>query len=928
MDIKTSRKNLRADELQPLVFTSINDVPENTRLGLGYHQLYDPSVPVPLIAHLPDVKRIDDIVTLFWDGVQVQQYLLDQPTIDKGWLSFSVPPLQISGGNDQGEVYYTLYDPSAGETRTSPVRTIAVNRLVPGGLDPDTLTGVNENLALAIIDPRVISSVDTQVNVEVPVWEHMAIGDELTVIWSGVRVDHPKLTSIGASQRVLIPRVALEQGGSNPNLPVSYEIRDIVDNYSLPSLPSFADVDIDPAALTAPRVREADPDTLELDLTALGTADAHVLIPNYSGAARGDLITLTWTGKLGATETVLTLGPEPVGDPDFDPKPVFDIPNAHLKSIAGGSAITSYVVLQANGLTRRSRRAAITLTGVVLEAATVREANGTLVIDLEDIVDGKVHVIVKPWLGKNTGDKISLIWTGFSQNGTPVNYAEDYFVKPGEDNSDHAFEVDRANLDPLLDSKLTIKYQVTPSGGTSSLDSPATTYDVTGAADIIDDFSTHTGDLISAGGSVSTPNMTIRFVSGTGRAGFAPGYVLPPEASANFVNPVFQVSYANVGAQVIEIEFFKQCMAIVCDVHGVESNSTAIRYLDANKAPLHSQLLEKLTNQQVSYTSTGNAVRYMEITSQNNDWTLWDNFVMKGISQPAHSSGKNLMTQITEVNRQALSAAFALASFFRSTSALQNPNFPAPTVTQAPGGTLNPLLGSAGVQVEVGYPSMVTSDIIGLSFNGDETLPPVNGSIFQKVTFNVPVAYVAASIGKTVPVIYAVVRPDGTTISETLNLQVQSIPAAQLPAPQITQAVGAELNVSGLTADADVTVAAWPLMLAGQLMWLRLEGSNNLDLPAWQAFPITGTGPQTAKVPLSYLQGLADASALRLILEVSFDNGATRQVFPVTSYAIKNVPAVIAVAITNVKDSRGNTIPNGGSTTDTSVTIEGTVALG
>jgi hypothetical protein len=45
------------------------------------------------------------------------------------------------------------------------VRTIAVNRLVPGGLDPDTLTGVNENLALGIIDPRVISSVDTTVNV-------------------------------------------------------------------------------------------------------------------------------------------------------------------------------------------------------------------------------------------------------------------------------------------------------------------------------------------------------------------------------------------------------------------------------------------------------------------------------------------------------------------------------------------------------------------------------------------------------------------------------------------------------------------------------------------------------------------------------------------------------------------------------------------
>lgn len=284
------------------------------------------------------------------------------------------------------------------------------------------------------------------------------------------------------------------------------------------------------------------------------------------------------------------------------------------------------------------------------------------------------------------------------------------------------------------------------------------------------------------------------------------------------------------------------------------------------------------------------------------------------------------MTQITEVHKQALSAAFALATLSRSTSTLQNPSFPAPTVTQAPAGILDPLLGSGGVQVEVTYPSMVTSDIIGLSFNGDETLPPVNGSIFQKVTFNVQVANVAASIGKTVPVLYAVIRPNGTTISETLSLQVQPIPAAQLPAPQISQAVGAELNVSGLTADADVTVAAWPLMLAGQRLWLRLEGSNNLDLPAWQAFPITGTGPQTAKVPLSYLQGLADASTLRLILEVSFDNGATRQAFPVTSYAISNVPAVVTATITNVKDSKGITIPDKGSTTDTSVTIEGTVA--
>lgn len=65
---------LQDDPLNPLVFTSINDVPENPRLGLGYHQLYDPTVPVGLIARLPQKCREGDVLTLFWDTVQVQQY--------------------------------------------------------------------------------------------------------------------------------------------------------------------------------------------------------------------------------------------------------------------------------------------------------------------------------------------------------------------------------------------------------------------------------------------------------------------------------------------------------------------------------------------------------------------------------------------------------------------------------------------------------------------------------------------------------------------------------------------------------------------------------------------------------------------------------------------------------------------------------------
>lgn len=282
------------------------------------------------------------------------------------------------------------------------------------------------------------------------------------------------------------------------------------------------------------------------------------------------------------------------------------------------------------------------------------------------------------------------------------------------------------------------------------------------------------------------------------------------------------------------------------------------------------------------------------------------------------------MTVITNEHKNALSKAFAAVS--SGIGIQQDPDFPAPTVKEAPSGVLDPLLGTAGIDVVVAYPSMTTSDVIGLFFNGNDTFTPITGSVFGSVTFKVPAADVATTVGKTVRVIYAVVRPDGTIVSQILDLQVSPLNPAQLPAPQITQAAGGILDVNTLTADADVTVAAWPLIAAGQRLWLSLQGSTNLTLPAWQGFAITAPGPQTTKIPATYLKALTHDSTLELVLEVSFDNGATRQTFPKTSYTIKAVPDVTSITITRVTDSKGTPIDNGGTTTDTSVTVYGEVA--
>jgi|GEM_PF-3538948 len=283
------------------------------------------------------------------------------------------------------------------------------------------------------------------------------------------------------------------------------------------------------------------------------------------------------------------------------------------------------------------------------------------------------------------------------------------------------------------------------------------------------------------------------------------------------------------------------------------------------------------------------------------------------------------MTEPTAEQKSQLAEAFASIAGGRYAT-LQNSEFPKPKVDVAgQGDILDPTMGLAGVDVIVSYPTMLTSDIIGLSFNGDDSFETLNGSLFQKVTFRVKAAQIAAAVGKTIQIIYAVVRPAGVALSEILDLTVSSIPAQQLKPPRITEASSAgELDVSSLTEDAKVTVEPWPLIMAGQQLWLRMEGSSNLDVPAWQGYPIGDANAQTTTIPLDYLKTLADGSELKLVLEVSFDGGATRFPFPEESYTIMSAPAVGAVKIVKVTDTSGLDITDGGTTQDTTVNLLGT----
>lgn len=218
------------------------------------------------------------------------------------------------------------------------------------------------------------------------------------------------------------------------------------------------------------------------------------------------------------------------------------------------------------------------------------------------------------------------------------------------------------------------------------------------------------------------------------------------------------------------------------------------------------------------------------------------------------------------------------------------------TVNEAPQGVLDPSQAVAGATVVVAYPDMRDTDEIHVSWNGREDVTnPVSqpGNPAGSVDFTVSPDAIAPVLGKSVDVRYVVMRNGASMESQTLALEVLALPSSSLPTPRIEQSLNDDvLHVASLSDDADLTVGAWPFITAGQQVWLRFEGTradgtaNNWYHSIWQNFAITSDADQHTHVALTELQKLKEGSSLRVIMDVSFDNGLSRTAFPIRQLTI------------------------------------------
>lgn len=311
-------------------------------------------------------------------------------------------------GDGMIEVWYDRLS-AQGEPlpQESPRIQVMVKTQVPGGDDPDQTTfPVNEGLAPAIVpDGKIEPPIPPEgIAVEVRPWINMTQGDRLRLFWGAQSVQMPALdeSQVGASVIVRVPPEVIEAAGDGEALVVTYEIRDMVNNWSGRAPAAYVDVETGEAIYVAPGVLQATDGVLDYD--ALNGANATVVILQNGDMATGDEVTLIFEGKSYDGRDVEHSESQPLTSAMM----MFDLPNAVIAQVVPGEGSVFYRVSTAAVAKGRSYRTGFTVIGkpAELPAPVIPQAEDG-VLNLSSFT-GNPLVTVAPWPQIAVGQKVWL----------------------------------------------------------------------------------------------------------------------------------------------------------------------------------------------------------------------------------------------------------------------------------------------------------------------------------------------------------------------------------------------------------------------------------------------------------------------------------------------------------------------------------------
>ncbi|PNB72967.1 hypothetical protein C1X64_17300 [Pseudomonas sp. GW456-E7] len=221
----------------------------------------------------------------------------------------------------------------------------------------------------------------------------------------------------------------------------------------------------------------------------------------------------------------------------------------------------------------------------------------------------------------------------------------------------------------------------------------------------------------------------------------------------------------------------------------------------------------------------------------------------------------------------------------------KSPELPYPKVKYATSeNLLYPLDAMNGTKVTVSFEGMSKRHRIQLHWDGPSgagrpTLPVVNGRASGSVGIPIDASVLGACVGKTIPVWYTATLNDQTQESYRLELTVEMIEPEHLPAPEFCDLELVEgdwwLDMRWFPGNARIALPKWPLIAAGQRLWILAVGNEHLIGNyrfAWvmENHVVTtqeaeSGGEFELELSRTWLAGCEDYSSVTLNVAVTFD---------------------------------------------------------
>lgn len=701
-------------------------------------------------------------------------------------------------------------------------------------------------------------------------YPNIAVHDTLQGKWGSVFLEPFVLTQAhvdGIDPIVIIAKQAdILAGGDSPALLVQYEVYDQVWNFSEKwSQTTTVKVEAGAWRLEPPIIKEADNGVI--DLKALNQQNVTVQIHIREGEFEvDDTIRMTWIGTPQIGKPLIHILSQLITKVPSILE--FSVPYAEVRAIAMGSADASYVLIKKNGdPPLSSKRTFASVIGDVYAhpAPELREVVGEI---LEP--DTKFATVYVAYPGMAEGDFIVLIWAGTRSNGTPYVHQEQYTVSRNDaENKQITFYISGEHISVLVNGLLDLWYRVS--------NDKASIYGVSESEHLL-------VKVQAIPATLPAPKV--------------------PEANDDVLDPS---------------KVFDKVTVLV-------------DYLGAKKG-------EILTIHWISPNPFASTSDWLPITT-----------VTEGKPVPFRVDADFVTASIglyVKV-RYTLKHTTGLYSYSDTLNLMIGylvGELPPPDVIQAEGepsnATLDPMKALAGVDIKVGYASMdPLLDIIGLYWRGvpgsgtseDLELP---GHDSKSVLFQLAAWFVGANINKMVSVSYGVKRYGYSTHSETTSLRILAFqdPENELPRPQVPQATAGVLDLMTFTGNPDVKVKAWPHIALKQRVWLWLEGKTG----SGASYPINLLeGVEITQIHLdnglnetvlrTELLKLGHASPATVVCQVTFDGSVEQHTainFPALPLTIRTRYDYLTPIIDKVIDARAE-VPEGGTTRDKEVTLEGT----